>query len=91
MITLIFSKLSQTCRFIEKQNLNSYLKQNIDIKKIFIILDQINDSQNIFPFPIVKIPIEMNKGADGFIQERKKFEIPAKIIFAPISKKPSNI
>ena len=32
---------------LEKQNLNSYLKQNIDIKKIFIILDQINDSQNI--------------------------------------------
>ena len=32
---------------LEKKNLNSYLKQNIDIKKIFIILDQINDSQNI--------------------------------------------
>ena len=32
---------------LERQNLNNYLKQNINIKKTFIILDQINDSQNV--------------------------------------------
>jgi len=32
---------------LEKQNLNNFLKQNKNIKKIFVILDQINDSQNI--------------------------------------------
>ena len=32
---------------LEKQNLNNYLNQNKNKKKIFIILDQINDSQNV--------------------------------------------
>ena len=32
---------------LEKQNLNNFLKKNKDLTKIFIILDQITDSQNI--------------------------------------------
>lgn len=32
---------------LEKQNLNKYLKNNMDLTQTFIILDQITDSQNI--------------------------------------------
>lgn len=34
-------------KFLEKNNLNTYLENNVNKKKLFIILDQITDPQNI--------------------------------------------